>query len=206
MPVILQIKFSYNQYPFLLRAKTPLSQQQKISRQKAAKQKSFEVKLINSFMRSGKKLKISNCLNKWWVTQYRVVFRYLIYKYKNLTSEEILKKFLDKSQFIEFIRKEYVAWTLSDLLVFRLMSLISIFQLKQYTKKNIPIWYVVYLIPDKRLNYIYSMLIIHIRALRLASKKLEKSFDSTFYDFFEKNDTDQELYDVKIQAYKQFLF
>lgn len=64
MNVILHIKFNYNQYPFLLRGQTPLSMQQKISREQAAKQKSFETKLINSFMRKGKKLKMNNIMYK----------------------------------------------------------------------------------------------------------------------------------------------
>lgn len=206
MNVILHIKFNYNQYPFLLRGQTPLSMQQKISREQAAKQKSFETKLINSFMRKGKKLKMNNIMYKWWVYKYRYMFRYLIYKYEVATPEEIVKKFASKIQFVQFIQKDYIAWSMSDLLVFRLISLISIFQLKQYKRKNTPVWYVTYLTPNKRLNYIYTSLIMHLRAVRLSSKKIEKTFDYTFYDFFEKNDIDQELYDIKIQAYNQFLF
>lgn len=206
MLVTLHIKFKYQQYPFNLRVNTPLSKQQQQSREKSAMQKTFDQKLINTLMRCGKKLKINNVLNKWWVHQYRIVFRYIIFKYQQLTSEEILKKFMDKVQFIEFIQKNYVAWTLSDLLIFRLSTLISMFQLKQYKQKNTTIWYVTYLIPKKRLNYMYSMFILNLRASKLNYRDLKKNFNYTFLDFFEKNDTEQELFDLKIQAYEQFLF
>lgn len=206
MLVIFQIKFRYQQYPFILRTNTSLSLPQQKSREKSASQKTFSQKLINTIMRSGKKLKINNILNKWWVHQYRIIFRYLIIKYQQLTPEEILKKFMDKVQFVQFIQKDYVAWTLSELLIFRLLTLISMFQLKQYKQKNITVWYVTYLTPNKRLNYVYSMFILNLRASKLGSGDLKKTFNHTFTDFFEKNDTEQELFDLKMQAYEQFLF
>lgn len=206
MQGLLQIKYLFKKYPTIFRANTTLSQTQVISRQKAGKQHPFETKLITTLMRKGEKLKIAHKVNKWWIHQYRFFYRYNLNLYIDLTPEEILKKYLNKTQYIEFLKLHYKAWNLSDFLEFRLNTLLSIFQIKQYQVKNISTWYVVYLPPAKRINYIYSIFILHLRATRLLNKDFTKMFDLTIKNFIELNDTEQEIYDIKLQAYKQFLF
>lgn len=199
-------KYSFKQYSTILRNNSKLSVAQKTSRKKSDLQHLFEFKLINTLMRRGNKLKIVHLINKWWINKYRIFFRYLIESYLELSSEDIIKKYLDKAQFIEFLKKDYKAWNLSDILNFRLNTMLSIFQLKQYNIKNIPTWSVKYLPASKRLNYIYSLFILHFRANRLLNKKLLNNFDLVFIDFIFLNDTQQEIHEIKLQAYKQFLF
>ena len=203
---LFKICYKFHQYPIIFRTNTCLSKTQIISRVKAAKKKTFDQKLINCIMRRGNKIKILHNLNKWWIWRYQIFFRYQIESYQSLTPEEITKKYTHKIQYIEFLQKHYQAWTLSDLLVFRLKTLVSIFQLKQYQVKNLPEWQVVYLPDEKRINYIYYLFILHFRATRLINKELNKTFDLIFKDFFESNDNEQEIHDIKLQAYQQFLF
>lgn len=200
------IKYTFKQYPIILRTNSTLSLSQKISRKKSGAQHLFEFKLVNTLMRKGNKLKIIHLLNKWWIYKYRIFFRYLIDSYVELSSEDIVKKYLDKTQFIEFLKKDYEAWNLSDILYFRLNTMLSIFQLKQYNIKNIPTWSVKYLPINNRLYYIYSLFTLHFRANRLINKKLLANFDLVFIDFIFMNDTNQEMHEIKLQAYKQFLF
>nr|YP_010147344.1 hypothetical protein K4Z05_mgp08 [Thuricola similis]QQP22155.1 hypothetical protein TSIM_48 [Thuricola similis] len=201
-----KIKYRFKQYPTLFKINSKLSLTQKISRQKAGLQHRFEDKFINTLMRKGNKLKILHLVNKWWIKKYRIFFRYLINIYTDLTFEEISKKYLDKAQFIEFLKKNYIAWSLSDVLYFRLNTLLSIFQIKQYQVRNLPTWSVRYLPVDKRLHYVYSLFILYFRANRLLNKKLLSNFDLVFVDFIRLNDTYQEVHEIKLQAYKQFLF
>ncbi len=206
MLVNFKLFYNFKSYPTIFKHNTVLSTTQKISRQKTNKQHTFDYKFINTLMRKGNKLKILHIVNKWWIWKYRKFFRYLIEMYIDISSEEIFKKYMDKTQFIEFLKKDYKAWTLSDLLYFRLNTLLSMFQLKQYTNKNLTTWTVTYLSPEKRLNYIYSLFVLHFRAHRLLDKKLINNFDPVFISFFIYNDTQQEVYDIKMQAYHQFLF
>lgn len=201
-----KITYFFKQYPLLFRRNCSLSINQITSRKKFAYKKSFEIKFINTLMRSGNKLKILHLTNKWWINAYRTFYRYQIEHYKSLTTEEILKKYMNKSQFIEFLHKEYYAWNLSDLLYFRLNTLLSMFQLKHYNSKNNIEWGVTYLPPEKRLVFVYGLFVLHFRATRLSSKKLLPAYKDVFSDFLINNDTEQELNDIKLQAYKQFLF
>lgn len=206
MLVTLKLTFYFKHYPTTFKHNSILSTTQRISRQKYNCQHSFDYKFINNLMRKGNKLKILHLINKWWILKYRKYFKYIIDIYIDMPSEEVIKKYLDKSQFIEFLKKDYKAWTFSDILYFRLNTLLSMFQLKQYTLKNLPVWSVKYLPQEKRLTYVYSLFILHFRAHRLLVKKLFNNFDPVFIDFILLNDIQQEVYDIKLQAYQQFLF
>ena len=202
----LQVKYAYRQYPFTLRQNSKLSDQQKISREKSAKQKPFTKKLTNSLLREGKKLKMMNQFNHWWIKNYRFKIRQRIIYFKNLTPEEIVKHHLTKLQFIEFLQKDCTAWDPNDVLEFRLNTMLSIFQLKQYYWNKSTHWSVNYIPANKRLPHVYSLFIMNLRATRLLNKKLDQAFELLLLSFIENNDLDQELYDFKYQAYRQFLF
>ena len=198
--------YSYRQCILTLRQKSKLSEQQKISRQKNAAQKPLEKKIVTTFMRKGSPLTIAKELNRWWIESYRIKFRSDIRRTKNLLIEELERQDEDKSQYMDFLRNDFHAWSPGEILEFRLRTLPSIFYLKPYHWQASRSWRVVYIAPKMRLANTYAGFLKQLRISRLLNKNFRKTLDATITKFIEENDTKQELFDFKIQAYRQFLF
>lgn len=177
-----------------------------ISYKNYLKQKNFDYRVSNLLCRSGLRLKMYLCIKKWWIFFYRFNYFKKINYYKELTFEEYSKLYTNKLQYIHFLQNNAQCYELSTFINFRLTTLVSLFQLKYQTGPFGAERTVRYIKKNYRINYILQLFMLQLRANHLVLKKFNKTFHETIPDFIELDETEQEIYDIKLSTYRKFIF
>lgn len=123
----------------------------------------------------------------------------------NLTFEQYSKRYPEKIEFITYLQKQ-ASLSLENLLYFRAHNLKSMFYTKMYNIKNLPEWRACYILPKYRVLHSIKLLGLYLRATNLHHKKLLITVPNILIPYFELNEELQEINDIKLRSYREFLF